>query len=304
MIALSRRLLVNRHFGLVIRSLSVSSENHIKFLPHFISSKPSVAIIDLAGTIQATVGGGSFGRNQKLNIKSLEKPIEKAFSYKRLKAVILNINSPGGSPVQSELIASKITRLAKEKNVKVISFIEDLAASGGYWLACAGEEIYVSKNSVVGSIGVVSARFGLNEFIQRHGIDWRVHTAGTSKSLLDPFQPEKEEDVKKLKVLLEAIHQNFKDYVKERRGGRLNFHDDVLFNGDIWVGQQAVEQGLVDGIDDVNSYIRQRFGTSGKDVRVVRVNAQKHLDFMNYFLRSFNPMDVNQQILADRFKVM
>ena len=301
--ALFKTILVNRQISIAVRSFSLSSKNHINFLPNFITPKPRVAVIDLAGPIQAD-GGAFFGRNQKLNINSLEKSIEKAFSFKRLQSVLLNINSPGGSPVQSELIAKKIIRLGKQKNIKVISFVEDVAASGGYWLACAGDEIYTSNNSIIGSIGVISARFGMNEFLQQHGVDWRVHTAGKAKSFLDPFQPEKKEDVEKLKVILNEMHDYFKNYVKDRRGGRLRSHDDVLFNGDIWLGQRAIEHGLVDGINDVNSYIQERFGTLGKDVRVIRVNKKKR-GFMDSFLyQSFNPMDVNQQILADRFKVV
>ena len=274
-------------------------------LPNFMKSKPEVAVIDLAGTIQAG-RGGQLGANRRLNIANLEKSIDKAFSYKRLKSVLLNINSPGGSPAQSELIANKITRLGKQKNVKVYSFVEDLAVSGGYWLACAGEEIYATNNSFIGSIGVINARFGFDQFIKRYDLDWRVHTAGKSKSFMDPFQPEKEEDVVKIKHLLTAIHQNFIDHVKKSRGGRLNANDDLLFNGDVWLAQDAIKYGLIDGIDDVSNFVEQRYGKVGEDVRLIRVNSPSANRFGlgGLFGGIASPLDVQKDLYSKRFDVM
>jgi len=268
-------------------------------------SKPEVAVIDLAGTIQAGRGGG-LGASRRLNIANLEKSIDKAFSYKKLKSVLLNINSPGGSPAQSELIANKITRLGKQKNVKVYSFVEDLAASGGYWLACAGQEIYATNNSFIGSIGVINAKFGFDELIKKYDIDWRVYTAGKSKSFMDPFQPEKEDDVLKIKYLLNAIHQNFIDHVKKSRAGRLNANDDLLFNGDIWLAQDAIKHGLIDGIDDVSNFVEQRYGKVGEDVKLVRVNSPSANRFGlgGMFGGLTTPLDIQKDLFCKRFDVM
>lgn len=276
------------------------------FSINFLKSKPVVSIINLSGSIQAEQGRpGKFGNSSKLNLLGLEKSIDKAFSYKNLKSVLLNVNSPGGSPVQSELIANKIVRLGKKNNVKVYSFVEDLAASGGYFLACAGDEIYATKHSIVGSIGVISFRMGFNELIKNYGIDWRVHTAGKSKSFLDPFQAEKDEDVVKLKRVLNIIHGNFIDYVKSRRGGRLNASDDTLFNGDIWAGEEAVENGLIDGIDDIGNFIETRYGVKGKDIRVVHVNAGRGLSqIFGRLGTSSITSGLEESVYSERFKVM
>ena len=176
----------------------------------------------------------------------------------RPDAVALVINSPGGSPVQSSLIGARIRRLADEKDIPVYAFVEDLAASGGYWLAASADEIYIDSSSVVGSIGVISTGFGLDQLINKHGIERRVHTAGNSKSMLDPFQPQKDEDIKRLKKLLEDVHQNFKDHISSRRGSKLADRD--LFTGEIWVGQRAIDDGLVDGIGHVVPFFKEKFG--------------------------------------------
>ncbi len=180
----------------------------------FIPSPPTVAVIRLAGVIGGRTRGG-------LNDSGIGPAIDKAFSRGKPAAIALEVSSPGGSPVQSSLIGARIRRLAEEKNIPVIAFVEDVAASGGYWLAAAADEIYADPSSVVGSIGVISASFGANEFINRYGIERRVYTAGQSKSMLDPFRPEKAEDVERLKVLLNDIHTNFIDHVKARRGDKL-----------------------------------------------------------------------------------
>ncbi len=219
----------------------------------FIKKPPLVSVIRLNGMIAAGA------RPAALNDASLAPLIEKAFRRGRPAAVALAINSPGGSPVQSSLIAGRIRRLSEEKGIPVYSFVEDVAASGGYWLATAGEEIWVDRSSIIGSIGVLSAGFGFNEFIARHGVERRVHTAGKSKSMLDPFQPEKTADVKRLNAILHQIHETFIEQVKERRGARLA-ETEALFTGEFWVGQKGVELGLADGIGHLVPKMKERFG--------------------------------------------
>ena len=222
-----------------------------RFIP-FLPPEHFVAVVRLQGVI------ASGGRGMALNDQGTAQLIEKAFGRGKPKAVALVINSPGGSPTQSSLIAARIRRLAEEKQIPVYAFVEDVAASGGYWLACAADEIWVDENSVVGSIGVISASFGFQDFIARHGIERRVHTAGKSKSMLDPFRPEKKEDVTRLKALQEQIHDSFISHVKRRRDGKLA--DGDLFNGDVWVGEKAKEVGLVDGVGHVVPKMKELFG--------------------------------------------
>ena len=209
-----------------------------------------------------------------LNIQSQASRIEIAFKQKRLTALAIVVNSPGGSPVQSALIAGRIRALAEEKDVPVFAFAEDVAASGGYWLACAGDEIFVNEASIIGSIGVVSSGFGFQEFIERHGIERRVHAAGESKAILDPFLPEKLEDVARLKGLQEDVHGHFKNYVTSRRGLRLNQSSEELFSGAFWVGTRAVELGLADGVGDIRSVLRQKYGDN---VRMVPIGESKSI---------------------------
>ncbi len=218
----------------------------------FLKSAPTVAVIRLSGVIAT-------GSRGQLNDATLGPVIDKAFAKGAPAAVALVINSPGGSPAQSSLIAARIRRLAEEKSIPVIAFVEDLAASGGYWLACAADEIVIDANSILGSIGVVSAGFGFQDFISRHGIERRVHTSGRSKSWLDPFQPEKPEDVERLKKLQEQIHESFIAHVKARRGARLA-KDESLFTGEVWVGAQAVEMGLADRLGHLEDELKARFG--------------------------------------------
>lgn len=188
--------------------------------------------------------------------------IEKAFAKGKPDAVALTINSPGGSPVQSSLIAARVRRLAEEKDVKVYAFVEDVAASGGYWLACAADEIWIDATSIVGSIGVVYASFGFPKLLETYGVERRVHTAGKSKSMLDPFRPENPEDIEKLKSWQAQIHDVFIAHVKASRGDRLP--DEDLFTGDIWVGTKAVEVGLADGIGHVVPKMKEIFGDKVK----------------------------------------
>ncbi len=222
-----------------------------RFIP-FMPQDPVVSVVRMQGVI------ASGGRGASLNDAGLAPLIERAFRRGKPKAVALVINSPGGSPTQSSLIAARVRRLADEKEIPVYAFVEDVAASGGYWLACAADEIWADENSVVGSIGVISAGFGFQDFISRHGIERRVHTSGETKSKLDPFKPEKPEDVAWLKDLQGQIHDSFINYVKTRRGDRLS--DDDLYNGDVWVGQKALDKGLIDGVDHIVPKMKELFG--------------------------------------------
>ncbi|WP_247887069.1 S49 family peptidase [Azospirillum sp. SYSU D00513] len=216
---------------------------------------PVVSVLRLSGVI-GQVGPLRAG----LTMAGTAGLIERAFAPKQQAAVALIVNSPGGSPVQSALIAKRIRDLATEKKVPVFAFCEDVAASGGYWLACAADEIWADDSSIIGSIGVVSSGFGLHEFIQRHGIERRVHTAGEKKVLLDAFSPEREDAVAHLKSIQADIHESFKAMVRARRGARLNGPEEDLFSGSFWAGRKALELGLIDGIGDLRSILRGRFG--------------------------------------------
>ncbi len=220
----------------------------------FIKSPPTVAVVRLQGVIAA--GGRIGGAN--LNDATMAPVIEKAFGRGKPKAVALVINSPGGSPVQSSLIAARIRRLAAEKNIPVYAFVEDVAASGGYWLATAADEIFVDASSIVGSIGVISASFGFTGLMEKHGVERRVHTAGEDKSMLDPFRAERPADVKRLKALQKQIHDSFIAQVKSRRGSRLT--EAKLFTGEFWVGEKAIELGLADGIGHIVPKMKEIFG--------------------------------------------
>ncbi len=213
-----------------------------------------VSVVKLHGVI--TPHSTPFSRGT-LNINTVESALTRAFSHDRLKAVALLVNSPGGAPTQSGLIAERIRQLAEDKGVPVLAFCEDVAASGGYWLACAADEIYAHRTSMVGSIGVVSGGFGFNQLIERFGIERRLYTAGENKRRLDPFQPEDPADVEWLKGMHEQLHQLFADWVKERRGSRLA--DADLFSGDVWLGAKAEELGLVDGIGTLREVVAKRF---------------------------------------------
>lgn len=224
----------------------------MKFSLPFLNRGPMVAVIRLSGAIGA-------GARMPLSDEAMAPVIEKAFRKGKPKALALVINSPGGSPVQSALIAARIRRLAEEHKIPVHAFVEDVAASGGYWLASAADDIWVDENSIVGSIGVISAGFGAHVFLSRQGVERRVYTAGKSKSRLDPFLPEKKEDVDRLKVLLDDMHQSFIGYVKSRRGDRLT-QDVDLFSGDFWLGSRGVELGLADGVAHLVPKLKSLYG--------------------------------------------
>ncbi len=223
-------------------------------LPYpFTTRPPLVAVLRLAGAIG--VGGRLAGG---LSDQSLAPLIERAFSRGKPVAVALSINSPGGSATQSALIAARIRRLSEEKKVPVYAFCEDVAASGGYWLATAADEIYADENAILGSIGVIYSGFGLQDLIARYGVERRVITAGRSKSMLDPFRPVVEEDRARIIRIMEAIHGNFIAQVKARRGARLV--DEDLFTGEIWVARAAQEKGLIDGIGHLVPVMKAKFG--------------------------------------------
>lgn len=216
---------------------------------------PLVGVIRLRGVI-----GSAGPLRNGMTLESLAPVLEKTFSLKKLEAVALIINSPGGSPVQSALIAQRIRDLSQEKKVPVLAFVEDVAASGGYWLACAAEQIYVNESSIVGSIGVVSQGFGFPEMLQKIGVERRVETAGNNKNMLDPFEPRKSEDVEHLRGILDELHESFKSEVRRQRVGRLKASEDELFTGAFWTGRRGVDLGLVDGIAEARSELRRRFG--------------------------------------------
>lgn len=250
------RYLVSKGWAFYIGAMS--------FRLPFTKRPPQVAVVRLSGAI------GMAGRGS-MNDSTLAPVLERAFTKGKPKAVALEINSPGGSPVQSALIGARIRRLAEERDVPVIAFVEDVAASGGYWLAAAADEIYADASSVVGSIGVISAGFGAHVFLARQGLERRVHTAGESKSMLDPFRPENEEDVARLKGLLNDIHANFIDHVTDRRGEKLST-EEKLFTGEIWLARRAKELGLIDGIGHLRPVLQERFGDK---VRLRRYGIKK-----------------------------
>ncbi|MEC9368740.1 MAG: S49 family peptidase [Pseudomonadota bacterium] len=218
-------------------------------------SRPVVPVLRLTGTI-----GVVTPLRPGLTLSGTASAIQRAFSMKGAQAVALQINSPGGSPVQSMLIYKRIRALAEERGLPVYVFAEDVAASGGYLIALAGDEIYADTTSIIGSIGVVSASFGFVELMKRIGVERRVHTAGDSKVMLDPFRPEKAEDVARLKELQGDVHEAFIALVRERRGRRLKKADEELFTGAFWSGKKALELGLIDGLGDIRTKMREMLG--------------------------------------------
>lgn len=224
-------------------------------IKRFRDPPPTVAVLRLAGIL------GQLGPVRRgLTLAGLARFIEHAFRMRHLEAVALAINSPGGSPVQAALITRRIRALAEEKGVPVYAFAEDVAASGGYWLALAGDEIYAEENSIIGSIGVVSAGFGFSGLLKRIGIERRLHTAGERKAMLDPFVQERADDVERLKTIQRDIHESFERIVRERRGAKLAAPEKELFSGEFWTGRRALELGLIDGIGDMRTIMRERFG--------------------------------------------
>jgi len=235
---------------------------------------PVVAVVPMQGAIMA---GGRVGR--AFDDAQLAPMLERAFRVRGVTAVALAINCPGGSAVQSSMIGARIRRLSAERKLPVFAFCADVAASGGYWLACAADEIYADPASIVGSIGVIAASFGFPEAIARLGVERRVHTSGEQKSFWDPFQPEREEDVERLLGLQDAIHKQFADWVISRRGDRLADGRN-LFNGEFWDGEKARQLGLIDGIGHLVPVMKTRFGEKTK----FRVFARKRPLFSRFGL--------------------
>ncbi|MGE4371420.1 MAG: S49 family peptidase [Xanthobacter sp.] len=227
-----------------------------RFLPRSLRGEHvTIPVVRLTGTIGV---GTPFSPG--LTLSAVAKTLEKAFAVKDAPAVALLINSPGGSPVQSHLIYRRIRALAEDKQKHVFAFVEDAAASGGYMIACAADEIFADPCSIVGSIGVVTSSFGFDKAMKRLGIERRLHTAGENKATLDPFSPQKPEDVARLEVLLKELHGVFIELVRTRREDTLEGEDEELFSGAFWLGTQAVGLGLVDGLGDVRAVLRQRYG--------------------------------------------
>ena len=227
----------------------------------FKKHKKNVVILNLHGII----GSHNIGlRKANLSIHALKKDIDKAFELPNLTAVALSVNSPGGAPVQAELITKYILSSSVKHNVPLYSFVEDIAASGGYWLACCSKEIYASRSSIIGSIGVISSGFGFVDAIKKLGIKRRVITQGKNKSIYDPFLPEKDNDKKIIESVQKDIHQEFKDLVKAARGKKLKASADKLFSGEFWSGSKALDIGLIDGIGDVYTIMEQKYGKNIK----------------------------------------
>lgn len=229
----------------------------------------AIPVVRLHGAIMT--GGNQF--KPTLSLATAAPMLEKAFANKETPVVAISVNSPGGSPVQSRLIFQRIRALAEEKQKKVLIFVEDVAASGGYMIALAGDEIFADPTSIVGSIGVVSGGFGFPEMLKKIGIERRVYTAGENKVILDPFQPEKDSDIEYLKTLQIEIHKVFIDMVKMRRGERLS-DDGEIFSGLFWTGSKGLELGLIDGLGDMREVLKRRFG---KDVRLELIGSARTL---------------------------
>ena len=227
---------------------------------------PAVAVVRFEGVIGPRQWRGA------LSLASHAGALDKAFAVRDLAAVALVVNSPGGSPVQSALLFRRIRQLAEEKRVPVFAFAEDVAASGGYWLALAGDEIYAEETSLLGSIGVVTATFGFPRLIARLGVERRLYSAGENKSLLDPFLPENPSDLERLAALQADIHSAFKEHVRRRRGTKIDAADETLFSGEVLTGRMALGRGLIDGIGELRSVMRTRFG---ERVRLVPILAER-----------------------------
>ena len=264
---------------------------------NFLKKKKIIPVIYISGII-VNIGGLRKG----ITISSIEDLLEKAFKIKNSAAVAIIINSPGGSPVQSSLIYKRIKKLAKKNNTKVIFFVEDVAASGGYYIACAGDEIYVDENSIVGSIGVIYASFGFDKLIKKYGIERRIFTTGKYKSILDSFQKQKLSDVKKLKSIQMEIFKNFKNIVLKSRIKKINKQNKNIFSGSFWVGKEAIKLGLVDGIGDLKTVMEKKFG---EKLRYVLIKPKKTF-LKSIFSKSFYSKDLvdTKKIINDMMTYM
>ena len=252
--------------------------------------KKVVAHLRLNGVI------GNVGKfKQGIDFVGQEEIIKKAFSLKKASLVAISINSPGGSPVQSHMIYSFIRHEAKKNKKKVIVFAEDVAASGGYLISCAGDEIYANSSSIIGSIGVIYSSFGFTELIKKIGVERRVHTAGKNKSTLDPFLVEKEEDIERLKKIQLDLHKDFIDVVEKSRGTKLKKSEIELFSGEFWSGSKAKDLGLIDGIGNANEILKLKFGDG-----VVIKKFEKSKSWLNQKLSSSTQVDQFANILDER----
>jgi serine protease SohB len=246
----------------MLQSLSHSARRLVGIEP-----PPIVPVVRLAGVI-----GALSPLRAGLTLVGLAPSLERAFRWPGAKAVVLAINSPGGSPAQSSLIHNRVRALAAEHKLPVHVFVEDVAASGGYWLACAGDEIHVDTTSILGSIGVVTASFGFPELLNRIGVERRLYTTGPYKAMLDPFRPEQATDVERLKEIQADLFESFKALVRVRRAGKLKAPETELFTGAVWSGRRAVEMGLADGIGEIRETLRARYG---EKVRLVAVGGRR-----------------------------
>ncbi|MGH1350806.1 MAG: S49 family peptidase [Methyloligellaceae bacterium] len=261
---------------------------------------PIVPVIRLTGAI-----GVSSPLRPGLSLSATAGVIQKAFSVSGAKAVAIQINSPGGSPVQSNLIYTRIRALAEEKELPVYVFCEDVAASGGYMLSIAGDEIYADRSSIIGSIGVIAAGFGFDKLIEKYGIERRVYTAGRNKMSLDAFQPQKQEDVDRLLKIQADVHESFINMVKDRRGDKIKAPDDTVYTGEFWSGTQALEMGLIDGISDLRTKMREVFGEHVK-LKVIsqskglfgRMKFGSKLDGSNFDLSSLAGMGLADELIS------
>jgi serine protease SohB len=240
-----------------LRQLYASARQSVRpFVPKRLRADiPVVPVVRLSGVI-----GFSTPLRPGITLAGVSRALDRAFNMRRVRAVALLINSPGGSPAQSHLIYRRIRQLAAEKSVPVIAFAEDVAASGGYMIACAADEIICDSYSIVGSIGVIGGSFGFHRLMEKIGIERRLYTSGERKAMLDPFLPEKAEDVERLKAVQRDVHEEFIALVKERRGARLAGPENDLFSGEFWTAARAIELGVADSIGDLRSTMRQRFG--------------------------------------------
>ena len=264
---------------------------------NFLKKKKTIPVVYMSGII-----GNIGGLRKGITLTSVEDLLEKAFNIKKSAAVAIIINSPGGSPVQSSLIYKRIKKLAKKNKTKVIFFVEDVAASGGYYIACAGDEIYVDENSIVGSIGVIYASFGFDKLIKKYGIERRIFTTGKYKSILDSFQKQKLSDVKKLKSIQTEIFKNFKDIVLKSRIKKINKQNKNIFSGSFWTGKEAIKLGLVDGIGDLKTIMEKKFG---EKLRYVSIKPKK--SFLKGILsKSFYSKDLldTKKIINDMMTYM
>ncbi len=269
----------------------------MSFLSFFRKSQ-NVSSIYLSGVIAPNMG-----RRKGLNLYELDKVFEQAFSVRNLKAVAIQINSPGGSPVQSEMISKRIRDLSEKNNIPVLAFVEDVAASGGYWLACAADEIFASKASIIGSIGVVSSGFGFDKAIQKIGIERRLYTSGENKAILDPFLPENKEDIKRLKDIQKELHNQFISFVKSRRGSKIANENKDLFTGAFWSGEKSLEIGLIDGFGEMKHILKERFG---ENIKIKEFAPKKKLfGFSNLFSGAIDVLinKIDERINFKRFGI-